>query len=85
MLRCFSWMPSKQELPQAVQHNANGDAVIISVHNQLDQTVQVVFRNNEHSELTVDLRGWGNEPLKIGNWNKTSFQATIPIEPPHEN
>ncbi len=77
-------MPGELELPQAVQHNANGDCVIIEVKNHLGQTVQVVFRNEPHGEMHVSLRGWGNEPMKLGNWNRTSFEATIPVEKPHE-
>lgn len=80
MLRCFSWMPGEQELPQAVQHTAIGDRVIISVRNNLDQTVQVVFSNNENGEMVVRLRGWGNAPEKLGNMNTTGFEATIPLE-----
>lgn len=80
MLRCFAWLPIEQELPQAVQHNANGDRVIISVRNGFDQTVQVVFENNTNGEMVVSLRGWGNAPEKLGNWNKTNFSATIPFE-----
>ena len=80
MLRCFAWLPAEQELPQAVQHNANGDRVIISVRNNMDQTVQVVFENSPTGEMVVRLRGWGNDPEKLGNWDKTNFSATIPLE-----
>lgn len=82
MLRCFAWLPAELELPQAVQHNADGDRVIISVRNGMDQTVQVVVENNEIGEMVVRLRGWGNDPIKLGNWDRTSFQATIPLESP---
>lgn len=70
------------ELPEAVQHNANGDRVIIEVRNNMDETCQVVFENDEHGDLTVSLRGWGNKPAVLGNWNRTTFEATIPLEPP---
>ena len=80
MLRCFAWLPSEQELPQAVRHDADGDRVIISVRNGMDQQVQVVFENNPNGEMVVRLRGWGNDPMKLGNWDKTNFSATIPLE-----
>lgn len=80
MLRCYAWLPLKRELPQAVQHNANGDRVVISVHNHLDQTVQVVFENNEAGEMVIRLRGWGNDPIKLGNMDRTNFSAIIPFE-----
>lgn len=81
MLFASAWLPHEIELPQIVQHNANGDVVILEVRNQVDQTVQVVFENNEDGDLTVHLRGWGNKPARLGNMDRTSFSATIPLEP----
>ena len=83
MLFVKAYLPSEVELPEAVQHNANGDMVIIEVQNQSDQTCQVVFRDDDHGNLTISLRGWGNKPAKLGNMERTSFQATIPTEPPN--
>lgn len=80
-LKCFAWLPQQIELPQAVRHDADGDKVIISVVNNLGQTVQVVFENkSDTGEMMVRLRGWGNIPDKIGNWDKTNFSAIIPLE-----
>lgn len=81
MLSCKAYMPSELDLPEAVQHNANGDRVILEVQNGKGETCQVTFRNNEDGDLVVILKGWGNKPRSIGNWDNTSFQATIPFEP----
>ncbi len=78
-----AYLPSEVDIPKAVQRNANGDQVIIEVRNQFDQTCQVVFKDNEQGDLTVSLRGWGNNPAKLGNMERTSFQATIPSETPN--
>lgn len=83
MLFVKAYLPSEIDLPEAVQHNANGDQVILEVRNQLDQTCEIVFKNNEHGDLTICLRGWGNKPAKLGNMERTSFQATIPTEVPN--
>jgi len=69
------------ELPQAVRQGANGDSVIISVQNYAGTTCQVVFENDEHGDMVVRLRGWGNTPQAVGNMENTSFTATIPLQP----
>lgn len=81
-MRVRAWLPTELELPQAVQHNANGDVVIISVENYNGITCQVVFENDESGDMVVRLRGWGNKPAAVGNWDRTSFEATIPFQPP---
>lgn len=78
-----AYLPHEVDMPEAVQCNADGDRVIIEIRNESDQTCQVVFSNNEHGDLTVSLRGWGNKPAKLGNMERTSFQATIPTETPN--
>lgn len=78
-----AYLPSEVDLPEAVQHNANGDLVIIEVRNESDQTCQVVLKNNEQGDLTISLRGWGNKPAKLGNMERTSFSATILSEAPN--
>ena len=74
------YLPHPEELPQAVQHNANGDRVILEVKNFCGITVQMVCENDYHGDMVVTLRGWGNEPRKLNNMNNTQFRATIPME-----
>ncbi len=73
-------MGGEIELPQAVRRGADGDSVIISVQNLGGTTCQVVFENDEHGDMVVRLRGWGNNPLAVGNMENTSFTATIPLQ-----
>jgi hypothetical protein len=80
-MRVRAWLPAELELPQAVQHNANGERVILSVENNMGTTCQVVFENDEHGDMVVRLRGWGNRPAAVGNMENTSFTATIPLQP----
>lgn len=76
-----AWLPHEVELPQAVQRNANGDRVIISVENYDGVTTQVVFENDDVGDMIVTLRGWGNMPQKVGNMDNTRFRATVQQEP----
>ena len=77
-----AYLPTEIELPQAVQHNANGDTVVLEIRNYSDQTVQLVVENDKYGDMRVRLRGWGNMPAKLGNWDRTSFEASIPTESP---
>ena len=76
-----AYLPQAIELPQAVQHNANGDRVILEVKNYSGTTCQIVCENDLYGDMVVTLRGWGNEPMKVGNMDNTKFRATIPTEP----
>ena len=79
-MRVKAWLPQEMELPEAVQHNADGDRVIISVENFCGITCQVVFENDYHGDMVVRLRGWGNLPASVGNMHNTCFTATIPMQ-----
>lgn len=69
------------ELPQAVQHTANGDSAVLEVCNYNGSTCQVRFENDESGDMVIRLRGWGNTPMAVGNMENTSFTATIPLQP----
>lgn len=42
--------------------------------------IPLAVQHNANGEMVVRLRGWGNEPTLLGNWDKTNFSATIPLE-----
>lgn len=75
-----AYLPHPIELPEAVQHNADGDRVILEVQNRNGTTCQVVFENDNLGDMVVTLRGWGNKPMSVGNMENTNFRATIPME-----
>ncbi len=72
-----AYLPTKIELPQAVQHNADGDVGIIEFQAYNGVTLQVIVTPNSDGSLGVRLRGWGNKPMRLGNSNKFTLNATI--------
>lgn len=54
----------------------NPDSVVLEVVLDDDRTVQIAVSNKG----LVSLRGWGNVPAKVGNWNKLEFTAELQKE-----
>jgi hypothetical protein len=52
---------------------ANRDSVILEVTLDDSRTVQLDVRGDG----VVQLRGWGNNPAKVGNWNTLNLTTQI--------
>lgn len=56
--------------------NSSDNSAIVEVVLDDDRTVQLSVQNDG----SVFLRGWGNVPAKVGNWNRLNLAAKIEKE-----
>jgi hypothetical protein len=50
---------------------------VLDVELQDGRTVQLIV----NGDGSIDLRGWGNIPIKLGNDNRLNFRADLVFEP----
>lgn len=80
-MQVTSYLPSPVELPQAVQHNANGDRAVLRVQSDNNITIQLEAYQNDNGDMEIALRGWGNKPGRVGNWNTLTLVTKLNPQP----
>lgn len=67
----------KNGTPIDLSHALGTHAAVVEVELDDGRTVQMVVRHDG----AVDLRAWGNSPMRLGNGNKTAIRFVVAHEP----
>lgn len=58
------------------------NSLVLEVTTNQGQTVQLWVGQRGGESVEVDVRGWGNKPVLLGNLNSIHFHGPLPYEKP---
>ena len=72
-MKAFAYVHGK---PLPLQGVSNPGSIVLEVVLDDDRTVQLVVRDNGE----IQVRGWGNTPILLGNGNQVEFMCRLAHE-----